>query len=298
VLVAACGCSTPQFGDGHLQCAGSVPACPDHFYCASDQRCWRLGFGPASGPGDSDLGVPDDLAVQPDQDLGTPPNADLAAPPDLGNPSLCSGLNVKICDGFEKTTLNTTTWDPQTGGSGSSINIDTTRAYRGHSSLRLHHDALANIPANATIEEGGTFPTGTIYVRVWAYLPSPIANTIMQVVNLTDNSVYGVAYMINNGHPGINDYTPPLAFDYANNQTVPRDRWTCLQMSATQSGTTGDIHIFVDGTEVNVAQLGAPLSTLAGLSLGLSYPNAVTLPAEDMWIDEIIVDTKPTTCAE
>ena len=62
-------------------------------------------------------------------------------------------------------------------------------------------------------KRAATSPTGTIYVRAWAYLLHRCQH-IMQVVNLTDTSVYGAAYMLDNGHPGINDYTPPLAFDY------------------------------------------------------------------------------------
>lgn len=294
VLVAlAAGCTSPSYGNGHLQCAASGRACPEGFYCAADQRCWRTGTGPSSD--DLATPAPDDLALSMPDDL-TAPAPDLT----IVNPSKCATANVKLCDGFEAATIDTATWQVHTDNG--TVTLDTTRAYRGSASLKLHHDAVTTASggaANAAIVETRTFPiTGTIYARAWIYLPSPIITPVSQIINLNDDSGYGVSYVIDNGHPGINDYAMPPSYQASGSTTVPRDRWTCLTMAITQTGTTGNVNISIDDTPVDVSVVNGTTPTMTTLFFSLYYYQPPMLPAEDMWIDEVMVDDKPIACSD
>src|SRR5579884_1535128 len=100
VALVVAGCTQPNYGNGHLQCAaGNV--CPSGFFCASDQHCWRSGSGPPAT---------EDLAVGSGADLASA-SFDLATgPADLASvaPSTCGslGASVLFCDGFENAQLN------------------------------------------------------------------------------------------------------------------------------------------------------------------------------------------------
>ncbi|MDB4967644.1 MAG: hypothetical protein JWN44_3333 [Myxococcales bacterium] len=286
-LVAVAGaCSLPTYGDGRLQCASVGRACPDDFYCsAADQRCWRTGSGP-------------DLAPEPTSDLATS-STDLAGA-DLGVPASLCPVGVKLCDGFEAATLDAR-W--QKGQSSGVVALDTTRSYRGQSSVHVHTNAVAAglNDVDATIVASTPLPlTGTVYTRVWLYLKTPQPATTGQIVNFLDSNMGGMSYVVESGgKPGINDYAAPVSYAASSTTTVPFDRWTCLQMQIAQTGATGNISISVDGTLVADAMLtGATTPALTRVAFGLDYYQPPAIAAQDAWIDEIIVDDKPISCSD
>ncbi|HZS36053.1 MAG TPA: hypothetical protein VFF06_04465 [Polyangia bacterium] len=261
VAALAGGCSAPEYGDGHLRCATSGRACPDNFFCASDQHCWRLGSGPGDGG--------------------------------AAGPSLCAPGLALLCDGFEAAAL-----DPQWTPDGATL--DTTRAYRGSSSVHLHTAAAgAGTDPSADLRESRTFPiTGTAYVRLWTYFQSPFPPAFDQIINFLDTGSGGASFSIKNGFAVDNDYA---GSGYAESTTVsvPLDRWTCLQMQIGQRGATGDIRLFVDGQEAADAALtGTTTTPMRAVVLGPDFFGNPAIGAADVWIDEVIVDDKPTTCAE
>lgn len=276
VLLAVAGCTSPSFGNGHLQCAANGRACPSGFYCAGDGHCWRTGTSPPSRDLADDLASGGDLATL---------------------PSRCAGLNVLLCDGFEAATLDAQ-WMPQT--TLGSVALDATRAFRGTTSLHLHHDATAaTTRIQAGIRETRTFPIATtIYLRAWMYFSTPAFPPNIQALQVNDTAGGGVSYVIDHGHPGVNDYFTPPSYGVSASTLVPIGRWTCLQLDITQTGTSGTINVSLDGTLIDVSPWSGTTGAVAGatFSLGLYMPPA--LPAEDLWLDEVIVDNKPTTCAE
>jgi hypothetical protein len=264
----AAACSAPQYGNGHLQCAPSGRLCPDGFYCAGDHRCWRNGTTP-------DLAVAPDLAV---------------------TPSRCDGLGVRLCDGFEAPALDPQ-WSPDLVLG--TIALDGTRAYRGTQSLHVHHDATPSTTRIvAMANETRTFPvSGAIYVRLWAWFASPFPATAIQPIIL-DANVGGISYVIDHGHPGINAYGSPSGYMASGSTVVPTDQWTCLQLEVTQTGATGSSHVYLDGQLVDVALSGIGTPTMASCRVGVGFYMPPALPAADAWIDEVILDDKPTTCDE
>jgi hypothetical protein len=285
VALAAAGCTTPRYGDGDLQCApGGV--CPRGFFCAADQHCWRNG----SGPPLVDLGMTttDDLATLP-LDLAM---SDLATPA-----STCTSLSgVVFCDGFENA-LGTSGWS--LSGSNGVPSRDTTRAYRGAASLHSHiSGAPAMAGPAALVHRADLFPiTGTIYARVWVYFTTGLPDRFEQLLNFADNVSTGYSVATDTGKVTLNDYAAGV---YQSSATaMPLDRWACLQFEIEQSSAAGAIRIRVDGNLLADLPQTALTTAAANFSVGLDfYGNTVAIPAYDAWFDEVIVDDKPTTCAE
>lgn len=276
------GCTSPRFVSGDLQCAASGRACPTGFYCAADQHCWRNGDGPDLAGAASDLATVGDLAA-----------SDMA-----GTPSRCGGLAVLLCDGFESPTFDAQWTVTQKSGA---MTVDGVQAWRGSSAAHAHSTALTPPPQpSVSINEGRTFPiNGTIYVRAWIYARSPIpGNTSVAVMVLADAGPGGVELDLDGGHPALYDNSRPQS-GATSASLFPTDRWTCVQLTMSQGVTRGDVHLFVDGSEVTDAGLtGASITPVAAFYAGLEYFLAPALPDVDVWIDELIVDDKPTTCDE
>jgi hypothetical protein len=281
VALACAACTTPSYGDGDLRCAPTGAACPSNFYCAGDQHCWRTGDAP-------------DLASGPVLDGG---ELDLANPM---SPSLCGNLNVLLCDGFETSMIDAQWTATQRNGS---VALDATRAYRGKQSLHAHSNAsmLLMMTPDASLDEMRTFPigVGTIYLRAWMYLRGPLPiNGNIAFFDLVDNASGGVEIDSEGGHPALNDNSTPTSFA-SSTSTFPTDRWFCLQLSLPQGAATGTVSLSVDGSELKDARLtGAAITPIVGLNFGLQFANSPMLPALDAWFDEIVVDNKPTTCAQ
>jgi len=289
MLAALAGCTAPDYGDGHLQCAPNG-ACPSGFYCAGDDHCWRDGSAPPAGS---------DLAMSSVGDLGAAA-IDLAPPADLAlAPSTCAALkgNVVLCDGFENL-LGLAGWSA-TASNGSPTR-DTSRAYRGAASLHSHIDGAPAMAAPvALLHRSDLFPiAGTIYARVWVYFKAGLPASFEQFLNFADNGSTGYSVATDTGKVTLDDYT--MGGVYQGSATLmPLDRWACVQFEIEQGSTTAAIHIRVDGQLLADLPQNAPANPAVNLSLGLDfYGNAVAIPQYDAWFDELIVDSKPTTCQE
>jgi hypothetical protein len=214
--------------------------------------------------------------------------------------SRCSGLAVRVCDGFEEGTLNPR-W--RIDSNGGTATLDRTRAYRGGASLRLHTNQFPPSnpgPHTEIITQDGFPITGTAYVRAWFYFPSPRPGSYDQTLNLADALGTGMAAGVQGGALTANDYTRGQ-FGASKLATVPTDRWTCLRF-AIPSGMSGKTQLFVDGmeaTDVEFAAATAPQPTVTHLYVGLNWnDNAPNLPAYDVWLDELIIHDQPVTCAD
>jgi hypothetical protein len=284
----ASGCTSPSYGNGHLQC-GPASACPSDFYCASDQHCWRNGSGP---PSDGD-----DLAGSSD-DLGS--LLDLSSSDDLGHgASSCASLSgVIFCDGFERPII-LGGWG--VSGSNGMPTIDTTRAYRGASSLHAHINGAPVMAAPvALVHRSDIFPiAGTVYARLWVYFTSGLPSNFEQFLNFADNSSTGYSVATDSGKVTLDDYTTGGPYQ-SSTTAMPLDRWACIQFEVDQQpSAAGAIRIRVDGQLLADLPQTAVTTPAVNLSVGLDfYGNTAAIPVYDAWFDELIVDNKPTTCAE
>jgi hypothetical protein len=212
----------------------------------------------------------------------------------------CGTFTSQECDGFEGSSVDPK-WTLDTANG--SITIDTTRAYRGSSSVHLHIDPTtgSSNPRATLYGVGGLQPaiTGRIYFRVWMWIATPLTPTIFnQMINAANTAGQGISMGSRNGVLANNNYTDTT---YAESATaLPFDRWTCLQFEM-PSNTTGDIRMFVDGTELTDATLTKTTAQPAPshVFMGLEWVGSPTgYPAADAWMDEMVIDTSPTTCAQ
>jgi uncharacterized protein YjbI with pentapeptide repeats len=241
--------------------------------------------------------------------------ADLAVAMDLSHPDLngvdlklpastCGGLSVKVCEGFDGP-LNLTRWTDDS--SLGSVAIDSSRAFRGASSLHVHTNASATAGSEpqGLLHTTDGFPIATtIYLRAWVYMLSSNPTPFGQVLILPNAAgSAGVVYAAKDHHPLLNDFsagpeTESAAF------TIPTDRWVCLRIEVSQTAATGTIKLFV-GDETSESEVsdvtatGANTPAVTRMYLGLDfYGNPANIAAADMWLDEVILDDKPVTCAE
>lgn len=300
LLLLLPACTQPSYTSGQLRCAVSGRACPDDFFCA-EGRCFRNGTDLA-GPAVVDLGTPDlsgrDQALA--HDLATPLDANPVRPPDLGvAPSTCGSLSVGLCDPFESLSRWMTT-----AQSGCSAGIDTLRSYRGGSAVHFHCGADASPPAQlgALIQTSDDLPvSGTLYLRVWAYFSASFSTAFNQTINFSNANGDGLSYSIQDTQrPVLDDYTAPKKFAVSTTTSIPLGRWVCLQAAVGQSGASGPVTLYLDGAKVgDVSFADVQTPTLTQLILGLDFYGVMgSFPTSDLWLDELIVDTKPTTCDE
>jgi hypothetical protein len=310
ILLIACG--QPQYVSGHLHCAASGRACPDDFYCGAGGLCWKNGSGPEMGAADLAMPSLEDLAMLPIPDLAGSDfaGADLKPLPDLSVAfdlsssdmshavSLCPGT-YKLCDGFEAATISSANWNQDTNGG--TFTIDTGFAYRGNQSLHIHNNGSANAGANpfTNLTNFSAFPlSGTAYARAFFYFPPSYPGAFNQVLNFANGSGDGAAFATKNGHPVLNDYTAPTAYNESAT-TIPTGKWVCLSLSIAQGASTGTAKLFVDDVEVaDVTATGVGTPTMSHIYIGVDWVNnPASFPANDVWVDEVIINDSPVTCA-
>jgi hypothetical protein len=78
--------------------------------------------------------------------------------------------------------------------------------------------------------------------------------------------------------------------------SVLTDRWVCVEL-ATHLGPAGSAEVFIDGSSWLQSPINTTPSPPFGLELvGLYQPKLLSLPAFDVWIDEVVFDSSPIGC--
>ena len=262
--------------------------------------CGRFGFaGHSDAPTGRDASAHDD---GPARDAPSDTPRDVAGPDAFDQNVACMGFGV--CDSFEAGALDTTLW------SGNRITVDSTHVHRGMYAAHVKNPALAvgqgmisQLGEDATFT-GGTIPT-TFYVRAWLYLPTlPAPNNHLELISVESQAA-----------SSLGDYT----FTYSNNSALytqedqqsqltgvapPTNMWFCIVMRITRSTTAGSLALTSDvlpATSLNNVITEDNANPLHDVHIGLGYAgtNVVTAqPAMDAWVDDVIVDPNPLTCAD
>jgi len=246
--------------------------------------CGRLGF-------DLDVAHGSDGAPPGD---GSPGGGD---GPDAFVSTVCTGF---ICDDFEGATLDARWAIDTSAGSGE---LDTTHAHSGTQSVRLTTNAIASstTDAYALLHTTMGLPyTGRLYARVWEYIPSPMPTTpIDQIVDFSNFAGQGISACARDGYYVDNDYTSTL-YAESTTATVILDAWFCIQLEI-PSGTSGATYISINGTQVADLTLTKPTvqPQPQQVFIGTEWPGTIaSQPAFDVWIDDVIISTSPTTCEQ
>jgi hypothetical protein len=251
-----------------------------------------------------DLSMPDLAGADfsgldlPMPDLADLAKGDLAQPPCSGN-SRCGDAGV--CNGFESGSIDPPWYSIVR--TGCTATFDSTRACRGAKSLHLTLANTSGLIESFVFEKAILPAANTIYLRGFFYLPATFSFfTQLEMVYQSfspyeqidvqgnddgtlqiDNSVSGVP----SNHSALH---------------LPLDRWVCVEMKVVSSASgSGSVTISVDGVPQNDITLTnittEPSPALDTVSFGISEnANATTVPAEEAWIDEVMVDTQPIGC--
>jgi hypothetical protein len=238
-------------------------------------------------------------------DLSTGPSAmpDLlgAPPPDLSVlPSLCSSAGVLLCDGFESGKIGTT-WTVHTQSG--AVSVDSSRAYRGAYSLHAQNNAVAaNVYTQGSIGETSAFPSD-VFTRVFVFVPSGFvtAPAALFVAGQTASPYLSLGLQLQGGSFGtFNDTTNPNTGRAVATPAMPTDRWVCLEWEAKIS-SSGYMKLWVDGSEVTAlepTQSTSSSPTVSELAFGIATQTNAALPARELWLDEIAVDSQRIGCSK
>jgi hypothetical protein len=265
-----------------------------------------------SGPGDAcravaDLAPPSavDMA-EPDQtsaDLAGPA-ADLATPPDLSPaPSLCPTTNTIMCAGFENGGIN----PPFTVVSiaNGSDTADKLHVFRGAFAMHAQQNAVpTGMNAAAMAISAQSYPALDIYLRAWVYLPSPAPTGTFTFLRVQQgmSPFYAVDLQVANGLFATS--ASRVGVTVTSTTSPPLDRWFCVEWQV-HLATAGYTILKLDDSPVDGIWAANTFDTtnanppyqwlVAGLESGST---ADGIPARDLWLDELILDSKPIGCSQ
>ncbi len=249
-------------------------------------RCFRGGSGCPGDAGAGGMQLPADAAAA---------GADGAAG---GGASLCAGLAVQLCEGFEDAALGAP-WSPDRQPAGSSVAIDRSRAFRGAGSLHVHTEGVAaRGMAIATIQEERTEAASLPerWVRAFVFFsgaPSGAINLIS--LAQVEAPFHAITLGLEAGALVIdNEFAPGRTVSGAQ---LTGDRWACLEV-AVRVGDPGEIRVRLDGQEVedlHLTQRTSASPPIGDVEIGLVVRGEAS-PA-DVWYDELLVDGAETSCA-
>jgi hypothetical protein len=249
-------------------------------------------------------GVPDAIDDCPDAPNAEQADADGDGRGDVcqnrvftGGASRCPG-GFLLCDGFEsglgQWTLDTT---------GGAVTVDAAQVARGAHAALFHGDGLAAgnshqvVIATARVSYGAAQP---LFIRAFVFLPSGRPASGINLLNHQQSvAPYGGATV------GIDDAQNLIFIDYANGNVYQQSStalttgaWRCLEWELSGDGANGASHVWLDDAPV------ADLAIESGLVVGPAPPFGdiqlgliAGAPAQDLWLDEIAIDTTRIGCA-
>jgi hypothetical protein len=264
-----------------------------------------------SGPVDATADVTADAGTDATTDAQAPADASEDAPSDASGdaPGDAAGdaeedggeadgcANYAFCDGFEQGFAN---WSSEVQ-SGGTISTDSTHAYRGSYALHAHVDAVVDAggQAAAFLHRYQTWPTH-LFARFFAYQPSP---------GPLSHANYADVDGLNSPYPGIALSTDPPdgdlsmnSFSTGQDQTwesdsgaMPTDQWVCFELDIDTDSETSILYMNdVEVTDMARGLLGLP--QLGNFGVGLTFDVLNVQPAQDAWIDEVIVSGSRIGC--
>jgi len=220
---------------------------------------------------------------------------------DADNPdaaSACPGL--VLCEGFEDPTL-ASYWDPQ-----GTFERDTGVFNRGGASMRFTTPILGpNIGSRSSITQYMTFEEtpNTIYVRAFVRASGTPANNNQFPVMLISEPTNGFENSLYVRSSTLTVYNQWSDTSSSSNMALPTNTWLCVLWSVTRSTTaTGGISLAGDVAAASLSNVVTDTTPpLASMSFGIILYAALqpqNPPSLQLWIDDILVDDAPLSCAQ
>jgi hypothetical protein len=270
-------------------------------------------------------GVPDDIddcpdVPDPDQSGAAcaPDGGDGGDLPDGGERNLMSDLggvfcgaavspcgtgSAVSCQGFESGGISApwgTVLTP-TGG-GATYVVDGQRACRGNFSLHLSTPAIAaGAVGRAFAWEHTLAPAqqGDLFIRGFFWIEQSATGGTLITVYQNASPYQEIDFVV--GQSGLaeihNSVTPRFA---AGTLMFPTGRWVCVEMEVLSSTTSGAVNVWVD-EQLTVQETGIvtqPAAPITNIGMGVFYYQpAAAVPARDLFVDEIVIDSQRIGCS-
>ena len=240
---------------------------------------------------------PEDVLRSRDLGGNQPPTFDLRGV-DGPQASLCSIANVALCDGFEAAMLQSPPWYEVKLAA--QTFVDNTRPFRGTQSFHVRAVALADAQARrqGEITETLVVPQPEFYFRTFVFIASPVPMAAFRIAGLLqqDGPNEGPSLFVNTGKLTLTTLTDTVA----SATTLGGDRWACIEWHVTSSDA-GTMQLWLDDNELVDLRFSGNTQTAppsGRVSLGYAmFGQSDPLPAQDIWFDEVIIDTKRIGCA-
>jgi hypothetical protein len=248
----------------------------------------------ATGPSDAAADVTADASA----DAQAPADASTDALSDAENVGGDSGLcaNYVFCDGFEQGFAN---WSSQ-DLSGGTITTDSTHTYRGSSALHAHVNAIVDAggQAAALVQRFQTWPTH-LFARFFAYQPSPSPPSPANYSDLDSLSSPYQGIALSTVPPGslsMNTFnTSQDQMWQSDSGALATGQWVCFEEEIDTGAETSKLYMNdVEVTDMSQGLLGLP--QLGNLGVGLSFYLPNVQPAQDAWIDDVVVSASRIGC--
>jgi hypothetical protein len=238
-------------------------------------------------------------------DAGSP--ADVTQPDVAHGTGECADAGVLLCEDFENG-LNTTKWPVTTMQLATAV-VDGTQHHRGAYALHVNVPALTTdgsaVNVAADIRHYTTVPS-PVFIRAYVMFSSAQPQSTEQffLAQQSQSPYDGLQLELDQqtGTYSVTDWSVSPTF-YANSTVAAAaTTWNCIEweLDPPASGTTKtNSDVWVGGTEVSSLHLtNTPMTDLEVLGFGIGFYQVTTLPAYDLWIDDIYVDTSRVGCTK
>jgi hypothetical protein len=235
-------------------------------------------------------------AASPSADTGAGSAGSVAVPPSAG----CAGSTFAICEDFESGALDATRW--KLAQSKGTVTLDSSRANRGSKySLHVHVDPGSDTMVGIT--ESTTFPAlkAGLFARAFLFIPSAMSTSLFtgdrhsRLIYAQGATPYGeYALGIWNGGLIQNHYSD--SDDSQDTKMLPPfDAWFCLEYQL--DSAAGDVKAYLNDVEITALRHdGWPASNIDTLMFGVDRYGSFPV-AEDIWFDDLVVDSQRIGCA-
>jgi hypothetical protein len=228
------------------------------------------------------------------------PSQDASAERDASSvASHCAGTTFALCEDFESAAIDTKLWKlMQSKGT---VTLDESRAARGsHHSVHVHVD-----PGSDTLvglSESKTFPAlkAALFARAFIFIPGAMASSLFsgdrhsRLIYAQGATPYGeYALGIWNGGLIQNHYSK--SDDSQDTKMLPPfDEWFCLEYEL--NSAAGNVKAYLNDVEITALRHdGWPASNIDTLLFGIDRYGSFPV-AEDIWFDDLVVDSARIGC--
>jgi hypothetical protein len=201
----------------------------------------------------------------------------------------CSAGKYTLCDDFEGVAPNTagSPWTFINKG-GYVVELVTTQAHSGTHSV---HATFAAGAGYAYISESKTFPATDWWARVYMRFTAPKGGHQVFAggdTNMAEASGEQVRFLndLGGGTVAMNRRSDDQVVN--SKMAIPMGTWNCYEWHETSNG----LHVFVDSQELLTSTWMEP--TFVAMVLGAERFEGG--PAGDVWIDDVVVNTKQVGC--